>query len=631
MKGGYCGKILVVELSEGKIEELKPSEQTYRKFIGGTGLGVRFLYEKMKPGSDPLGNENMLGFVTGPLTGTSAPGSGRFTVVCKSPLTNAWADSNSGGYWGPELKYAGFDAVFIKGSAKGPVYLRIFEGKAELRDASDLWGKNTQETEEIIKRETGDEKVKVACIGPSGESKSLISGIVNENGRIAARSGVGAVMGSKRLKAVVVRGRDKVPVAHPEKLQEVQKAYFKLFKNSNFQQNLAARGTGGGLSFLVGIGDSALKNWDHHGTESMPNCTRLDSGNMEPFKLRRYGCHSCVVRCGAIVRVEKGGFVTEGEVHRPEYETLASFGSNCLNDNIEAVIRANEICNLYGMDTIAVGNLIAFAMECYEKGVIGRGDTDGLDLSWGNAGAIVSLTEKIARREGFGALLADGPRTAADRIGRGAEKWAMHVCGQALPYHDPRTSPAQGTGYFADANPARHVESSGTQTLEQGRALGDDPVLSTPALDRYGDYGSKGPMLALGSQFFQFYSSAGLCGLLLLGSTVPAAEYVAAVTGWEMDWSEALRAGQRIQTVRQAFNAREGIVPDDFCLPERLLPPLEVGVSAGQRIDFETMKASYFTTMGWDLKSGRPYPATWRELGLDELELDDPEALNPSR
>jgi aldehyde:ferredoxin oxidoreductase len=631
MKGGYCGKILFVELSEGKIEELKPSEQTYRKFIGGTGLGVRFLYEKIKPGSDPLGHENILGFVTGPLTGTSAPGSGRFTVVCKSPLTNAWADSNSGGYWGPELKYAGYDAVFIKGIAKEPVSLHIFEGKAELRDASGLWGMNTRETEEILKKEIGDEKVRVACIGPSGELKSLISGIVNENGRTAARSGVGAVMGSKRLKAVVVRGKESVPAAHPEKLAEVQKAYFKLFKNSNFQQNLAARGTGGGLSFLVGIGDSALKNWAHHGTESMPNCTRLDSGNMEPFKLRRYGCHSCVVRCGAIVRVENGEFVTEGEVHRPEYETLASFGSNCLNDNIEAVIRANEICNLYGMDTIAVGNLIAFAMECYEKGVIGRGDTDGLDLSWGNAGAIVSLTEKIARREGFGALLADGPRAAADRIGRGAEKWSMHVCGQALPYHDPRTSPAQGTGYFADANPSRHVESSGTQTLEHGGALGDDPVLSIPALDRYGDYSRKGPMLALGAQFFQFYSSAGLCGLLLLGSTVPAAEYVAAVTGWEMDWSEALRAGKRILTLRQAFNVREGIVPDDFCLPERLVPPLEVGVSAGQKIDFETMKASYFKAMGWDLRSGRPYPETWRELGLDELEMDDPKAPDQPR
>jgi aldehyde:ferredoxin oxidoreductase len=631
MKGGYCGKILFVELSERKIEEWKPSEETYRKFIGGTGLGARFLYEKMKPGGDPLGSENILGFVTGPLTGTSAPGSGRFTVVCKSPLTNAWADSNSGGYWGPELKYAGYDAVFVKGIAKEPMYLRIVEGKAELRDASHLWGKNTQETEEILKKEAGDEKVKVACIGPSGESKSLISGIVNESGRTAARSGVGAVMGSKRLKGVVVRGKDKVAIAHPEKLQEAQKTYFNLFKKSDFQQRLSAHGTGGGLSFLVNIGDSTIRNWTCHGTEVMPNCTKLDSVNMESFKLRRYGCHSCVVRCGAIVKVEKGKFVTEGEVHRPEYETLASFGSNCFNDNIEAVIRVNEICNLYGMDTIAVGNLIAFAMECYEKGLIGKEHTDGLDLTWGNAGAIVSLTEKIARREGFGALLADGPRIAASRIGRGAEKWAMHVSGQALPYHDPRTSPAQGTGYFADANPGRHMESAGTQTLENGGALGNDPVLATPALERYGDYVNKGPMLTLGAQFFQFYSSAGLCALLLLGSTVPAAEYVAAVTGWEMDWSEALRAGKRILTLRQAFNAREGIVPRDFCLPERLVQPLEVGVSAGQKIDFEAMKASYFTTMGWDQRSGKPYPATWRELGLDELGLDDPRALNPSR
>jgi aldehyde:ferredoxin oxidoreductase len=332
-----------------------------------------------------------------------------------------------------------------------------------------------------------------------------------------------------------------------------------------------------------------------------------------------------------MVRVAKGKFATEGEVHRPEYETLASFGTNCFNDNVEAVIRANEVCNLYGMDTIAVGNLIAFAMECYEKGLIGRKDTDGLDLSWGNAEAIVSLTDKIARRDGLGALLADGPRIAAGRIGGGAEKLAMHVSGQALPYHDPRTSPAQGTGYFSDASPGRHMETSGTQTLEQGGVLGEDLVLSVPALGRYGDYASKGPMLALGGQFFQFFSSAGLCALLLLGSTVPAAEYVAAVTGWEMDWSEALKAGKRILTLRQAFNAREGIVPDDFCLPERLLPSLKVGISAGQRIDFETMKTSYFTTMGWDRRSGRPYPATWSELGLDELDVDDLGALDKSR
>jgi aldehyde:ferredoxin oxidoreductase len=622
MKGGYCGKILFVDLSEKRTEVVKPSEQTYRNFIGGTGLGARFLYENLKPGNDPLGPENILGFVTGPLTGTTVPGSGRFTVVCKSPLTNAWADSNSGGYWGPELKYAGYDAVFFKGSAKEPAYLQIVDGEAELRDASDLWGKNTQETEEILKKRMGDEQIKVSCIGPAGESKSLIAGIVNENGRIAARSGVGAVMGSKRLKAVVVRGSGKVPVADPEKLQEVQKIYFELYKNSKFQKGLSATGTGGGLSFLVSIGDSPVKNWTLHGTETMPTCPQLNSGNMDKFKLKRYGCHSCVVRCGAIVKVEKGAFATGGEVHRPEYETLASFGTNCFNDNIEAVIRANEICNLYGIDTISVGNVIAFAMECYEKGLIGKKETDGLDLSWGNAEAIVLIAEKIGRREGLGALLADGPRVAADRIGKGAEKMAMHVCGQTFPYHDPRISPAQGTGYVSDANPSRHTESSGTQTLERGGALGGDPVLSTPALDIYGDFSRKGPMLALGSEFFQFYSSAGLCGLLLLGCTYPAAEFVSSVTGWKMDWSEALRAGKRILTLRQAFNAREGIVPDNFYLPERLQQPLDAGLSAGKEIDFKAMKTSYFNTMGWDHTSGKPSSVIWKELGLDKIPPD---------
>jgi aldehyde:ferredoxin oxidoreductase len=620
MKGGYCGKILFVDLSNSIMEEIKPSEETYRKFIGGTGLGVRFLYEKMNPGIDPLGPENVLGFVTGPLTGTSVPGSGRFMVVSKSPLTRGWADSNSGGYWGPELKYAGYDAVFFKGIADHPVYLSVSDGKAELRDASALWGKNTAETEEALKKEVGDPEAKVACIGPSGELRSLIAGIVNEGGRIAARSGVGAVMGSKRLKAVVVRGHQKINVADPDRLQDLQKQYFEIFRASKFQQGLAKNGTGGGLSFLVKIGDSAIKNWARHGTEAMPTCSKLDSPNLDAYKLTRYGCHSCAVRCGAIMKVEKGPFATWGEVHRPEYETLASFGNNCFNDNVEAVIRANEICNLHGIDTIAVGNVIAFAMECYEKGLIGKRDTDGLDLSWGNAESIVALTEKIAVRSGFGAVLADGSQAASVRIGKGAEKYAMHVGGQALPYHDPRVSPGQGTGYMADANPGRHMEAAGTQTLEVGGALGKDPLLSTPSLERYGDYSRKGPMLACGAEFFQFFSSAGLCGLLLLGSTVPAAEYVSAVTGWDIDWSEALRAGKRILTSRQAFNAREGLLPDAFQLPERFVPPLEVGAGAGKEIDFGSMKAAYFAEMGWDLKTGRPDPQAWKDLGLEELQ-----------
>ncbi|MBW1768007.1 MAG: aldehyde ferredoxin oxidoreductase, partial [Deltaproteobacteria bacterium] len=267
---GYTGKILFVDLTSGKLKEESPPEQMYREYIGGTGLGARILYEKIKPGADPLGPDNILGFVTGPLTGTSTPGSGRFTVVTKSPLTGAWADSNSGGYWGPELKYAGYDAVFISGTAEKPVYLTIINGKAELKDAGHVWGKNTKETDEILKRDVNDEKARIACIGPSGEALSLMSGIVNENGRIAARSGVGAVMGSKRLKAVVVRGTGDVNTAKPEELESVKKGFFKDFQDNPFNKAFGTFGTGGGTSMLVSIGDSSIKNWSEAGTKAMP-------------------------------------------------------------------------------------------------------------------------------------------------------------------------------------------------------------------------------------------------------------------------------------------------------------------------------------------------------------------------
>ncbi len=285
MPGGYTGRILFVDLTTGAIKEESPSESVYRDFIGGGGLGVRILYERMKPKADPLGPENIMGFVTGPLTGTPSPGSGRFTVVTKSPLTGCWAEANSGGFLGPELKAAGYDAIFISGVAPKPVYLSLSQGKAELREALHLWGKDTNETDDILHQELGDSKVKISCIGPAGEACSLISGIVNERGRIAARSGVGAVMGSKRLKAVAVRGNKKVPVAEPEKLRSVRNDFLRNIKASGFHQGLTAAGTGGGTSFLVSIGDCPVKNWNSTGLESMPTCTNLDSANMDKYKL----------------------------------------------------------------------------------------------------------------------------------------------------------------------------------------------------------------------------------------------------------------------------------------------------------------------------------------------------------
>lgn len=623
MLGGYAGKILFVDLTTRELKEESPPESLYRDFIGGTGLGIRILYEHMKPKADPLGPENILGFTTGVLTATPTPGSGRFMVTAKSPLTGTWCDSNCGGSLGPELKRAGYDAVFFSGVSSNPVYLMIDNGNAELRDASHLWGRDSTETENILQQELGKPEWKCAYIGPAGESCNLIASVMHDKDRAAARSGVGAVMGSKKLKAIAVRGNMKIPIAKPDDLKKWREIFNKNLKKTKFNKGLADAGTGGGVSFLVGNGDTPIKNWTLFGAEAMPTCTKLDSGNMDPYKLRGYGCHTCPIRCSAVVQVKEGPFKTISEVGRPEYETLAALGTMCFNDNLEVVMRANEVCNRYGMDTMNCGGVLAFAMECYEKGVITKEDTDGIELTWGNGKAMVAMLEKMGRREGFGAVLADGIQKAAERIGKGCGEFAIHVHGQTMPYHDPRVNPCQAVSYISEPNPARHMESQGTIALEHHFALVDDPAMVMPKLEYFGDYDSKGPMYAIGAQHYQFYSSAGLCSLFLIGPTrVPVAECVAAVTGWDFDWPEALRVGKRIQTLRQAFTAREGLTPDDFIMPKRLTGSQPIGESAGAVADWHALRSGYYQAMGFDFQSGKPYPAALYELGLGELTRD---------
>jgi aldehyde:ferredoxin oxidoreductase len=351
----------------------------------------------------------------------------------------------------------------------------------------------------------------------------------------------------------------------------------------------------------------------------MPTCAQLNSDNMDKYKLSRYGCHACSIRCGALIRVKEGPFATKSEVHRPEYETLAALGNMCLNDNLESVIKANEVCNLYGMDTMAVGCVIAFSMECYEKGLITKSDADDLDLKWGNGAAVLALVEKIGRREGFGAVLADGVAKAAERIGKGSEEFAMHVGGHRLPYHDPRNRPALGTNMISDAQPACHMYSHGPGLLESGIPLGSDLLLKFPELEIYGDYDKKGAMYATGAEYFELLCSSGLCALYTISFAVPVVELLAPLTGWEMNWAEGLKAGSRILTLRQAFNAREGITPDLFKLPKRVSLPHKVGPATGAVINFDALKKGYFEAMGWDIKTGMPRPNMLAELGLDNL------------
>lgn len=618
MNYGYAGKLLFINLSTKTFEVKEPGEQLYRKFLGGAGLGTKVVFDHVPAGADPLGPTNLLGFITGPLTGTGVPGGGRFTVVTKSPTTGGCSNSNSGGFWGPELKKCGYDAIFFSGISTDPVYITIYDKKVVFRTAIHLWGKDTNDTEDLIKIELDDNDCKVACIGPAGENLSLISGIVNEKGRIAARSGVGAVMGSKLLKAVVVHSttKKKIEVANRKKLNVAIRSYSKELKKNPFHQGLSAAGTGGGTSYLVSIGDCPTKNWVSTGTESMPTGENLDSKKMEKYKFKNYGCQSCSTRCGALINISEGPYQTKGEVHRPEFETLAGLGTLCLNDNVESVIKANEICNLYGLDTIATGGVIAFAIECFENGIISTEDTNGLELHWGDGDAVVQLTEQIAKQEGIGKILAQGIKQASQKIGKGSEKFAIHVGGHRLSFHDPRMSSSLGAHYICDPEPGHHMGPQGSEMLENGVDIGDHPLLKSPKLDPFSDFDKKGPLYANGLAYFQILSSGGLCALFTIGSPVPLMELLAPITGWDIDWEEGLKLGKRILNIRQAFNVREGIKPDSFQLPKRFEKALQVGPAAGKHIDYSTVKKSFFSEMKWDLKTGSP-----DKQDLEDLEI----------
>ena len=622
MANGYVGKVLFVDLTSGVITEETRDDAFYRKWIGGAGLAAATILDRTKAGIDPLGPDNMLVFATGPLTGTGVYGGGRYTVACKSPLTGGWADSNSGGTWGPGLKFAGYDGVFITGAAKSPVCLVIDKGTASVVPAEDVWGLDTYDTEDVLKEKLGDpDSWTITCIGPAGEKLALLAGIVNEKGRIAARSGVGAVMGSKKLKAVAVRGKGgRIPVADKEGLKEIQKTYLEELKASPFHQGLTAAGTGGATSFLLSIGDCPTDNWASTGTDSLPTCDQLDAAKMDVYKLKAYGCHTCPIRCGALIEIGEGPYATDGEVHRPEYETLAAMGPCCHNDVVEAVVKGNDLCNRYGIDTMGVGGSASFAIECYEKGLITKEDTGGLELTWGSPEALVTLIEQICKQEGFGAILADGAKFAAERIGRGSEQYEMTVAGRAVPYHDPRLSPAHGTHYIADAQPANHLGPAPMAVLDGGGALGSDPLLQSDSATQFGDYDKKGDIYARGCSYYQLLSSSGLCALYCQFYNPPVVELLRPVTGWDMDWAEGLTAAKRILTARHAFNQREGVDHDSFRLPKRFEDPLVAGPAAGGTPPpFDVLREGYYEAMGWDRKTGWPTAETMAALGIDAV------------
>jgi len=622
MVGGYIGRILNVDLSTGVVSEEELPENLLRYFIGGAGLGAKLIFDRQKAKVDPLGPENILGFVTGPFTGTLVPYSGRYQVMAKSPLTGCWGDANSGGSFGPRLKFAGFDAVFFTGISEKPVYLFIDGGKAELRDASHLWGKETYETEDILKAELG-RATDVCSIGPSGEKLSLISCPINDKVRAPARSGLGAVMGSKKLKAIATRGKARVPVADRDKLLELRRKLLSRMNDPNYFPLFNMHKKFGNIALLrawTRYGGTPAKNYASVCAVDFPDADEwLGAKAVMPYQERPEACWGCPCGCGGRLRAGVGEYEWQAGAAKPEYESLA-FGFKCQNRNIESVIKAGDICNRYGVDHCSAAAVISFAMECYENGLISSDDTGGIELTWGNHRAIVAITEMIAKREGFGDVLADGVAIAAIKIGKGAEQYAMHTHGQEIDGTGTLWRPGFALGYVIDATPGRHTVGSTGYIEPEAPPRG----LSLATQVNHA-YTGKGEANRRMNGFYNLVNVTGMCQFstfhgVIDGETMP--EIFKVVTGWDFSIDDLLEIGDRIAAIRMAFTLREGINPvEDFKLPGRIIghPPMTRGPQQWVEIDLNTMVREYLEAMDWDQTTARPSKKRLEQLGLADV------------
>ena len=570
-----------------------------------------------KPVPIHLGEDSILGILAGPLTGTNFPAVSRYVVCGKSPLTGTWGDANGSGYFGPVMKSSGFDAVFVRGKAEKPKYILLDDGKVEIKDAGYLWGRDTYETDDMLREEYGD-RVQAACIGPSGEKVSLISGVVSNKGRIAARSGLGAVMGSKKLKAVVVKGTNKVPIADKEKYDSIRKKFLKQISEGNGSAELLHdMGTPGIAYGSLLSGDMPIKNW--YGTlNDMKDIGHFEFDYMEKYKINSRACYACPIACWGHAMVEKGDFAIKEPAHMPEYEAIGCLGGYCLNSDFEVIIKINDICNRAGIDVISTGTAISFAMDCYDRGILTRDELDGIDLKWGNGKAMVAMAEKIVKAEGIGELLAKGVKLASEEIGRGSEDIAIHIQGQELPAHDGKLYTSMGLSYGIDPTPARH-----TQWSFAGKPLGFEDAFPDIKTDfDQEEYSGRAKAHRVYSALSHVINSLGSC---LFGynctDVFTHPECYAAVTGWDTDVYEFAKTGERIGALRQMFTVREGINPIDFNYPKALQgsPPLKEGPLKKITIDIDTMKKEFYREMEWDLKTGMPVDSKLKELGLDKI------------
>ena len=649
------GKILKVDLSTGKIETEVIPEEVTDAVLTGKGLAAWYLTKNIPAGADPLGPENILCFASGALTGTGALMCGRWTVACKSPLTGGWGDANCGGVFSPAIKQCGYDAIFVSGIADQPVYLYCDNKGAELRNASEYWGRDAVDAEIKLHQDLdvpGQKKACIALIGTAGEKVSLISGICNEGGRIAARSGVGAVMGSKRLKAVVLAGSRPIPCADKEAVMKLSAELGEKLLKVQLPSGLGGAigfggvmmgrmpampldgamtnyifrewGTPSNTPMAITSGDGPIKNWvgTPADAKGMPGIYNPDKINK--IEKTKYHCYSCPLGCGG--KLDIRGIRHQGfeETHKPEYETIESFGPLLLNRDRDSVLYINELLNRAGMDSISAGNTIAWAIECFEAGILTTEQTDGLELRWGNTEAILALTKKMITRDGFGDKLADGVKRASELFG--GKEFAMHVGGQEPGMHDTRNDPQLAVHMVAEPAPGKHTIGMG---LEYGAmSLCDICSWAPPAtLHRKAEDIEPSERMAMITKANACYSmlvdGAGGCyyGEMMGVHMWKLVDYLNAAAGWDHDGDYYMRIGERIQTLRQMFNIKQGVAPADVKLPPRMAgdPPLTGGPLKGVRLKNEEQVALHWKAFGWDEKTGEPLKETIEALGIDRL------------
>jgi aldehyde:ferredoxin oxidoreductase len=629
MPHGYVGKILHVDLTHGTSEVEEQPDEFYRTYLGGSGMGLYYLLRGLAPGTEPLSPDNVLVFAAGVATGTPFTGQSRCAATARSPLTGAVGDSQVGGFFPAELKSAGFDAVVLKGAAPKPVYLWIKDGAVELRDAGHLWGKDTAETEDRLRAELGDGKIRCAAIGVAGENRAALAAIIHMASRAFGRTGMGAVMGSKNLKAIAIRGTQPPQVFDRKAVQELNAWGAKQLKVNASMEDLHVNGTAGAVPFQQLSGGLPTGNWRSGVFERFED---ISGETMTETILKgRDTCYACVTRCKRVVEIADGPYPVASRFGGPEYETIAALGSYCGIGDLAAIARGNELCNRYGLDTIGSGATIAWAMECFEHGLLSADDTGGLELRFGAADVMLELIEQIAQRRDFGAVLADGSTAAARRIGRGTEAFVVAVKGAELPAHMPEVKRSLALIYAvnpfgADHQSSEHDVSYAPDTseheLQRLALLGLTQPEGLRALDE-----AKVRFAWTTQKVFSLADTLCLCQFdwgpaWQMYGPEHFVQMVNAVTGWGVELDDLLLAAERRIHMMRVFNAREGFDRSRDILPPRVYEKKVGGATDGVAVtpeELEHAKDLYYRLAGWDPATGNPTPATLRRVGLGWL------------